>query len=317
MSHNHFRLCYQFPTVAIALFLLLSACTSNVQPVVTQFGQAVTTTASAEDALFDAIDQRKKDARNLCVLSSKSIDIPADKFQITPKDVRCQAPDDPDGTKEIPADVRKAIDGVLGAIQAYGNALQSLASDTAATTFGTNVDSLGQSLTAFDTSVLTPLGGKGLPTQAQLNAVGQAVKDVGTGLIAFAISRDVKSAAKKMQTPLHTIAGAFGGKYADPQNNINKYWTDKIPAILSNEIRPYIIGLWPRSSISDKQALQTACDKAAAPITPDAANKAWDALVAANDQIVATGPTASIAEIKSAWQAANDAYAAYKAIVGK
>ena len=223
--------------------------------------------------------------------------------------MRCQSSDDLNGTKEIPTDVRKAIDGVLSAVQAYGKALQSLAADTAATTFNTNVDSLGKSVAGFDTSVLTPLGGKGLPTQAQLNAVGQAVKDVGDGLIAFAISKDVQSAAKKMQEPLRTIAGGL--------NNINGYWTAQIPKILSDEISPYIIGLWAKGTLSDRQTLLTDWKKASTPITPDAADKGLTDLVAANDRIATAGPTASVAEIKSAWQAANDAYAAYKALAGK
>ncbi len=297
-----------FSKSAAALFLILSACASNVKPEVVQFGQAATTTVSAEGALFDAIDQRKSDAKDLCVLSSKSINID-DNGQIYPRDVRCQSRQDLHGTKEIPADVRKAIDAVLSAVQAYGQALQSLAADTAATTFNTNVNNLGKSVASFDKSVLTPLGGKGLPTQTQLSAVGQAVKDVGDALIAFAISKDVQSAAKKMQEPLYTIEGGL--------NNINGYWTAQIPKILSDEINPYIIGLWPKGTLSDRQTLLADWKKASAPITPDAADQGLAALVAANDRIATAGPTASVVEITSAWKATNDAYAAYKALGGK
>lgn len=53
------------------------------------------------------------------------------------------------------------------------------------------------------------------------------------------------------------------------------------------------------------------------PISPDAANKALDNLVAANDKVASAGPNLSVAEIKSAWQAANDAYVAYKALTTK
>jgi hypothetical protein len=297
--------CGCFSKSAAALFLILNACSSNVQPAVLQFGQATTTAVSAEGALFDAIDQRKSDAQDLCVLASKAINTD-NNGRISPRDAECQSSDGRHGTKEIPADVRRAIDGVLGAIQAYGQALESLAADTAATTFNTNVNGLGRSIVSFDRSVLTPLGGSGLPTQTQLNSVGQAVKDVGDGLIAFAISRDVQSAAKKMQEPLHTIVGGL--------NNINGYWTARIPNILSNEISPYIIGLWAKGTLSDRQTLLADWKKASAPLTPDAADESLANLVTANDRIAAAGPTASVAEIKSAWQAANDAYAAYKAL---
>ena len=52
-------------------------------------------------------------------------------------------------------------------------------------------------------------------------------------------------------------------------------------------------------------------------IAPDAADKALDAVVAANDRIAAAGPTLSITEIQTAYKAASDAYAAYKALGGK
>lgn len=299
-------LCAAFFTKgSLPLFLILSACASNVGPAVTQFGQATTTTVNAENALFDGIDGLKTTAHNLCILSSKSIDIIGP--QISPIDVRCQSSNDPSGTKEIPTDARTAINGVLTALQAYGQALQNLASATAATTFNTNVDSLGKSVSGFDTSVLTPLGGKGLPTPAQLNAVGQAVKDVGDALIAFAISKDVQSAAKNTKEPLRTIAGGL--------KNINGYWTAQIPTILSNEINTYVIGLWPKGTLSDRQMLMAELNQEL--IAPDAADKALDAVVAANDRIAAAGPTLSITEIQTAYKAASDAYAAYKALGGK
>ena len=295
--------------VSFTCLLAIGACT-NIQPSVTQFGQAATTTVSAENAMFDGIDQRKSDVMNLCILSSSTIDIGPDA-QISPKGMRCgPSPPSADDRKQIPPDVRKAINGVLSAIQAYGQALQDLAGDTAATTLNTNVDSLGKSLQGFDTAVLTPLGGKGLPTSGQINAVGTAIKEIGDMVVSFVISKDVKSAAQKAQEPLRKIAAGL--------KNINGYWTAKFPTELTNEVRPFIIGIWGKSrSIADKESLAASWQKAAMPISPDAANKALDNLVAANDKVASAGPNLSVAEIKSAWQAANDAYVAYKALTTK
>ena len=101
--------------------------------------------------------------------------------------------------RAISADVRQAITGLLNALRAYGEALQSLTGDAAGSTFDRNADSLAKSAANLDTSLLWPLGGEGLPTGTRLNAVGQAVKDVGNAVITFLIAKDVQSAARNVQ----------------------------------------------------------------------------------------------------------------------
>jgi hypothetical protein len=195
---------------------------------------------------------------------------------------------------------------VLKAVQAYATALQALVSDNAGTTFSTNVDALGKSVNAIDTSVLTPLGVSGGPTAAQVGAVGTAVKDIGGALITFAISRDVQKAAQSMQTPLQSIATNLA--------IINQYWIGSgITAEESASIKAYVTILWSRGSITDRQALQAITNRDFAPVSATAVNTALTSLSAANDKIAAAGPTLSIAAIQSALQAAKDAMAAAKA----
>jgi len=284
------------------LCLALSACASGPQTTeITQFSQAITTSTNAEDGLFDVVTQRTADVQNLCILSASSITI-SDSGQIIPTRFRCQ-------TNTIPTSLKAAIDTILKAVQAYATALQALASDTAGTTFSTNVDALGKSISAVDTNILTPLGGKGGPTTAQVGAVGAAVKDIGGALIAFAISRDVQKAAQGMQAPLHSIATNLAA--------INLYWVSSgIATEQSTNIKAYVTVLWPKLSFTDRQKMQAMVSSDFAPVSADAVNKALTGLAVANDKIATAGPTLSIAEIQSALQAANDAVAAVKAFQG-
>jgi hypothetical protein len=269
---GRYRLRQGHPCAAALLFavLLVAGCAGNPQQGAAQFGQAVTTVVGAQNALFDAIDQKQTDFYAVHVLTSRYLAVQPDGS------VRPKTDTGPAGPA-IPADVRKAIDGVLTALQAYGQGMQALAGDTAAATFDTNTDTLAKSVASFDTGTLAPLGVRSLPSTSEVNSVGSAVKSVGNVVIGLLIDRDVQAAARSAQQPLHTIAKDL--------------------------------------SIGDRLALQAIWQKAAQPVKPDAANAALDAMVAANDKIAAAGVNLSTLDIASAVQAAKQAYANYKALL--
>jgi hypothetical protein len=157
--------------------------------------------------------------------------------------------------------------------------------------------------------VLTPLGGPAGLTPAQLNVLAQAVKDIGSALINRQIAKDVQSAAKAVQDNLRTIATSL--------ETINDHYTTQISG-RSDDIDNLALALLKRPPASVPKAEILAKQKVAAvPITPDAAQKALEAMVTANNRIATAGPTVSAAEIQSAWQAAQDAYAAYKALASR
>jgi len=282
----------------------LFACANNVGPSAAQFGQSVTTTVSAENALFDAVEAKQKSDYDMNLLQARKVTLAADGTLRAAGDT---APHNP----VIDPAVRKAIGTVLSSLQAYGQALTSLAGDTAGTTFDTNVDSLAKALTAVDASVLTPLGGRGLPSSTQVTDVAEAVKDIGNAVIAMLIARNVQSAARSVQQPLTTIA--------DGLKAINGYWTKDIPAHISNDITYEVVGMWNSSprSISDHVTLKAIADAAAIPVTPTSANAALDTLLQANAQIIAAGPQGASAAIQAAIKAANDALTAFSGQTGK
>jgi hypothetical protein len=301
---GRYRLRQGHPCAAALLFavLLVAGCAGNPQQGAAQFGQAVTTVVGAQNALFDAIDQKQTDFYAVHVLTSRYLAVQPDGS------VRPKTDTGPAGPA-IPADVRKAIDGVLTALQAYGQGMQALAGDTAAATFDTNTDTLAKSVASFDTGTLAPLGVRSLPSTSEVNSVGSAVKSVGNVVIGLLIDRDVQAAARSAQQPLHTIAGAL--------KTINGYWTRAIPQNLSLETAAAAVSAWNAKdlSIGDRLALQAIWQKAAQPVKPDAANAALDAMVAANDKIAAAGVNLSTLDIASAVQAAKQAYANYKALL--
>jgi hypothetical protein len=284
---------------AALVCLTLGACVDLKNPV-TQFSQAVTSTASSEDGLFAAVSQRLADVQNLCMLSAQSVDINA-SGQLTPVGFTCPT--------TAPSNMQQAADAVAQALKTYAASLQAAVNDTPAATFSTNVDTAGKSLLNFDQTVLQPFAGlKGGPTQTEVNAVGAAVKDIGGALVTFAQTRVVQDAARKMQDPLHQIATHLG--------NINTRWAAaNLAKDLTGELGNFVIVLWRKGTITDRQTLLTMFNKDAAPApSADAVNKALLALATANDKIATAGPTLSLAEIQSALQAADDAAAAINAI---
>ncbi len=266
-----------------------------------QLGQATITAANGENALFDAVEQKHSDAVSVYLLTSRGLETDANG-NVRPKGGSAAA------GRAISADVRQAITGLLNALRVYGEALQSLAGDAAASTFDRNADNLAKSAANLDTSVLRPLGGQGLPTGTRLNAVGQAVKDVGNAVITFLIAKDVQSAARNVQAPLQAIVGGL--------KSINGYWTKSIPANASIVTTLAVVSEWnsTQHSIADREELQRILNKAAVPLTPNDADKALDALVAANGKLATSGPTVSSADIQKAVQAAQDALRTYEPI---
>src|SRR5262249_34080631 len=137
-----------------------------------------------------------------------------------------------------------------------------------------------------------------------------AIKDVGGIIINHIIAKDVKSAAQSADEPLQTIAAALRA--------INDHWARQ--AI--QDSREICDLAWHhanrnRDFASRSQLLAIWQAEIDAPVSASQADNALDALVAANSKIATAGPTASIAEIQQALKTASDAYAAYKAIVGK
>jgi hypothetical protein len=297
-----------FLALAAAVFAV-SSCTSNVQPSVAQFGTAITAAQSAESAFIAAINQRQSDDDNILILSSTKVyilnGIPGGPIGLEASKAL--------STAVVPQDAADAINGLLKPLQAYGQAMLALSGDTAATTFDTNVDNLAKQTSAFDTSVLTPLGGKGLITPAETNAVATAVKDLGNIVIAALIAKDVKAAAKNAQTPLANIVKGL--------KEINTYWSNAVPKNLSDDIISNAVLRWNDTarppSYQERLALQSIWVKASMPLTSSDADKALDALISANTKIAEVGPADAKAEIQSLAQAASDAYSAYKSFVSK
>jgi hypothetical protein len=209
--------------------------------------------------------------------------------------------------------VTDAVDGLLKPIQAYGQAMQALSGDTSATTLNTNVNNLAQQASAFDTSVLQPLGASGIPSATQLNAVGKAVEDLGGVIIAALISTDVKAAANNAQKPLSDIVNGLKA--------INGYWSTQVPQDLRFYTASAAVAVWNNPtgppSWNERVALKGIWDAAAVPVTPDAVNKALDALLTANAAIANAGPVGAKVQIQNFAQLASAAYAAYSSFLTK
>jgi hypothetical protein len=293
----------------VKLFVLgsvlgIAACTStSIQPSVAQFGTATVAAQNAESAFVSAINQKQLDWDDIHVLASAKVVVEPDGT------VRVAGDTNSLPKTVIPADSMAAIDQLLKPIQAYGQAMQALSGDSAASTLDTNVDNIAKQASAFDASVLRPLGAQGLSSSAQA-AVATAVKDIGNLIINALIARDVQAAAKSAQAPLTAIVKGLKA--------INGYWATNVPTNLSSEIAAAAVARWNDArrppSYAERLALKSTWEKAATLVTADGANKALDALVTANTAIAANGPLLSKAEIESLSQAASDAYKAYQAL---
>ncbi|HEY1722214.1 MAG TPA: hypothetical protein VGG27_13295 [Magnetospirillaceae bacterium] len=298
----------KFGLAALLAALLLSACTSNVQPAVTQFGSAIVAAQSAESAFISALNQKQLDQDSVRILTSAKVTILADKSTVVPFGINKAL-----ATSVVPQDAVDAINSLLKPVQAYGQAMQALSGDTAAATLDTNVDNLSKQASTFDTSVLTPLGAKGLPTAAEINGVATAVKDIGNIIVAALISKDVKAAATNAQPDLKKIVAGL--------ELINSYWSGQLPNDVSEVTISAAVVRWNNStnppSYEEKVALKGIWEKAAVPLTADGANKALDAIVTANAAIANSGPVAAKAQIQALAQAASDAYSSYKAFAPK
>lgn len=286
---------------SVLIVLLLAGCASKVQPVVTQFGASVATVAAAEREYFAAINQKQADAQTMVLLASSQVEMMPDHSVVLPG----STPAPP----TIPPQVTDAIGQILDAIKAYGDAMLALSNDPAATTLNTNVDLLAANAVKLDASLLTNLKAKGLPTDAEVNAVATAVKDIGDIVIAALISRDVKAAAAGVQTPLAVVGQSL--------KKINNFWAQNTPNNLSFDTVQAAVRYWnanrPPLSYSERVAVKAVWDKAAQPLTPKAADNAVEALVNANAQVATAGPVAAKAQVQALAQAARDAYSAYKA----
>ena len=285
----------------VLIVLLLAGCASNVQPVVTQFGASVATVAAAERDYFAAINQKQADAQTMVLLASNKVEMRPDRSVAPPG----STPAPP----TIPPQVTDAIGQILDAIKAYGDAMQALSNDPAGATLNTNVDLLAANAVKLDASLLTNLKAKGLPTDAEVNAVATAVKDVGEIVIAALISRDVKATAARAQAPLAVVGQSLA--------KINDFWAQNTPNNLSFETVQAAVRYWnsshPPLSYSERVAVKAVWDRAAQPLTPKAADKAVEALVKANAQVATAGPVAAKTQVQALAQAALDAYSAYKA----
>ena len=296
-----------FPLLAALICLALGACNTptQVQSSVAQFNQAVTSTATAEDGLFSPATQRNSDLTELCLLGSRNVSVDPGTGAITSTDFSCT-------TAVTAPDLQAAVDSVMKAVTAYAASLQSLVTDTAGTTFGTNVTALGNSVNSLGTSVFTPLGVKGGLTAAQVSAVGKAVTDIGGALIAFAQSRDAQAAAKSTQAKLHLIATNL--------TTINNNWSaGGIAANNSAAIAATVRQAWKEGSITDRRTIQTMVANDFGPLPTDKVNKALASMAEANDQIATSGPTVqtTIDAIKTFGQAGSDAVAAVNALKAK
>ena len=281
----------------------VAACSSNVQQPATQFGQAVTISVGAESSLFDAVDKKKATDFTLSVLSGGRVMAGADGGPTS------QAASKLSGAALSAAD-RKAISTVLDALTAYGQALQNIAGDTAATTFNSNTDELGTAAAAVDKSVLTPLGGKGLPTTIQITDVGTAIKGIGDIVLSHIIAKDVKGAAKAVDPHLRTITQTLQGVNNHWANEGQQYSND-IQNLCQNEANQ------SRDFSVKYQMIQIWQGEIQNPLSATAANNALSTLVTANSKIADAGPSSSVSDIQAAFKAASDAYTAYKAITGK
>ena len=284
--------------IASLLCLWLGACAADPTAAVTQFGKAVSTTATSQSGLFSPAVQLAGDVQRLCILMAPKVDV-SGTGQLTPVGSPCPT--------LAQSDMQKAADAAVQALQGYATALQAAVSDTPATTFNTNVDALGKSVGQVGTA-LQGAGVKGGPTSTEITAVGAVIKDIGDVLVNFAKTRVIKDAAQQMQAPLHEMATHLG--------NINSRWAaGDIAGTLRSQLANNVIVLWQHGSISDRQMLLTAYSAdSGASLSATAVNNALAAVATANDKIATAGPASSTAEIQAAIQAANDALAAVNAI---
>jgi hypothetical protein len=238
----------------------MAGCASQPK-IVNQFGDAASTTVKAENAYYDALDQRMALRFEVCMLGHKEVDISdtgvLNGVSKNKDDLGCIDPMFPPDSKLVPADVRKALNAVFDAIEKYGASLQALIGDNPTADFDKNVDSLGKSLQGFDKNVLTKLRVKG-PTDAELNAAGQAVKFIGDVLIKYAVDKDVKEAATKAQQPLKDIVNVV--------EKVNSYW-QPFAASLAREDGNRIIELWRHETVTGRKALYDEWAKSRAPVT--------------------------------------------------
>ena len=292
---------HQKPLAFLLTATLLAGCASNVQPVVTQFGVSVATVATAEREYIAAINQKQVDAQTMVLLASNHVEMRPDRSVMPPG----STPD----SSTVPQQVTDAISQILDAIKAYGDAMQALSNDPAAATFDINIDLLAANAVKLDASLLTNLKAKGLPTDAEINAVAAAVKDIGNIVITALISRDVKAAAARAQDPLTVVGKSL--------RKVNAFWAKNTPENLSFDTIQAAVRYWnsahPPLSYSDRVAVKAIWDKAAQPLTPRAADNALETLVRTNDQVATAGPVAARAQIDALAKAAADALNAYKA----
>lgn len=298
------------PGIALLTLALLAAalagCARKVQPATDRFAMAITTTTRAEDALFAAIGTRRTSAERFCLALTKHIRIP--DRRIEPVNSRCAPPGAGQGQDGI-ASARRAVDTVLAPLDAYAEALRALAGSTASTTLDSNIDRLSKSVTAFDSSVLTPLGAAPGVSQAMVSRIGKAARQIGDALITIETARDVNAAARAVSKPLARIAAGL--------RRINRAWTATIPGDLTAYIKGNVIALWPQGSYTDRQALYDAWQKAAQPIPPKPADDALASLVTANDAVAEAGPVAAATRIEHALGTASSAHALYAVITAR
>lgn len=295
--------------ILLGLAIGVSACAGSVQPSVAQFGTATVTAQAAESTFLDALNQKKIDEYSIRLLATKSIAYDKSMHLYEWPNL----PTDPSFPTRVPQSSVDAINHILKSLQAYGQAMQALSGDTAATTLATNVSSLAAQSQAVDTNVLMPLGVEGFPKSSQLSAIAAAVNDLGRLVINALISRDVQTAAKAAQQPIEEIVTTLrqiNGIWSMSPNDRSVVTMDNVAIIWNGQA-----GAAP--SLTDKIYLEGVLEKAATPVTSADADKALDALVLANAKIASAGPADANAAVQNFTQLANDAYRAYNAFLTK
>lgn len=293
----------------VVLLLLLFAAASifglyvrRVQNAASQMASLISTTINTENEMFAAIHAREITAERFCLSLTMRIRIP--DRRIDPVNTLC-APPGPDYITHA----RQEVDATLASLDAYAKAVRSIVARAVASSLIPFVSSPITPAESVSLGMLNPPAPLNPVNTSTLTDLMHASRAVSNAYAEYLASGKIKRMAKRIRGPLATIAKSL--------RSVNAHWTNGTPDELTEFIKGDVIALWHRSNYTDRQALYDAWQKVAQPISAKPADKAFTALVAANNAVARDGLVAAAAQIKDALLTSKRALAAYAAMTSK